>query len=113
MQPEVSEVASVPTRSTTYRTPRSAIAFLVVILALVVVLAALDFASGGGSWLLVGQLLFVPLVFFVLATLWMLGRLWTGGLGPITARCPTCGRGYPKNAGPFCPWDGQKLMPAK
>jgi hypothetical protein len=95
--------------STAYRTPRSAIAFLVVILGLVALLLAIDLESGYGPMLLVVQLLGVFLVFFVLATIWMLARWWVGGLGPIAARCPTCGRGYPKTAGPFCPWDGSKL----
>jgi len=95
--------------STAYRTPHSAIAFLIVILGLVALLLSLDLESGSGPLLLVTQLLGAILVFSVLATIWMLARRWVGVSGPVAAKCPTCGRGYSKTAGPFCPWDGSKL----
>jgi len=107
------ETPSVPPRLTPYRTPRSAIAFLVVIGVLLVLLLVLDLISGNGPLMWILQLLFLAWIIFALVAIWLLARWWTGTLGPVAARCPACGRGYPKTAGPFCPWDGSKLIPAR
>jgi uncharacterized RDD family membrane protein YckC len=112
MQPDTRSGTSEASRPTAYRTPRSTITFLVVVLVLGVIWVTLVLATSGPLALAL-QLLGVLLLVLYLAVIWLVAGWWTGKLGPVAARCPACGRGYPKAAGPFCSWDGTKLTQAK
>ena len=93
-----------------YQTPKSAIVFLIGIVLLSAIWLAIVLTWGGLNQLLL-QLTGVGLLILEFLVVAVLARWWTGALGRRTAWCPTCGRGYTKTAGPFCPWDGAKLQP--
>lgn len=68
-----------------YRTPRSAIAFAALLLALLVVYVVIAFAYGHGFVDLLWGLLAIALFFLLFALLFLLASWWTGS-GPFAFR---------------------------